>query len=144
MTWILTHTGKRFDPLAPRAADIDHRDIAHALANLCRFNGHCTSFYSVADHSVGVAELVDPEWQMDGLLHDATEAYIGDITRPLKRGIDDLTGGVLTIIEREIHHCVAERFGISPTMPDQVKHADLDIRKVEKFWFIELLVGRAA
>ncbi len=87
--FIETFTGKRFRPLAPVAADIDIRDIAHALSQQCRFSGHTIAPYSVAEHSVRVCRLLH-EWgcsrmvQMWGLLHDASEAYLVDIPSPLK------------------------------------------------------------
>ena len=85
MNWILTQTGKRFDLFEPDADMIDPRDIAHSLAHLCRFNGHTREFYSVAQHSCLVADLVPTEHKLAALLHDATEAYIGDMVRPLKQ-----------------------------------------------------------
>lgn len=92
MNWILTSTGKRFDLLEPDADMIDPWDICHSLAHLCRFNGHTREFYSVAQHSCIVAELVPEEHKLAALLHDATEAYLGDITRPLKQWMPDYRG----------------------------------------------------
>lgn len=82
--WIMTHTGKKFRPFSPRIEDIDIEDIAHALSNLCRFNGHTSKFYSVAEHSILVSELCPDELKLKGLLHDAAEAYLGDVPSPLK------------------------------------------------------------
>lgn len=87
--WVELHSGKRFYPLDPRPEDVVLSDIIHALSNICRFNGHTREFYSVAEHSMllhNAAALAEhPErvlvW---GLLHDAAEAYIGDMVRPLK------------------------------------------------------------
>jgi uncharacterized protein len=91
--WILTYTGKHFFPLEPNCEDIDILDIAHALSNICRFTGHCREFYSVAQHSVMVAELLwnqhlDYEMALAGLLHDASEAYLIDVARPVKHSPD--------------------------------------------------------
>ena len=83
--WIQTFTGRKFWPLDPRPEDIDVRDIAHALAHLCRFTGHSKTFYSVAQHCVIASEIVSPEAALPALLHDAAEAYMGDIARPWKR-----------------------------------------------------------
>lgn len=87
--WMQTYTGKRFDPLNPDPTLIDIEDIAHALSNICRFGGHSSRFYSVAEHSVLVGEALwnlhhDADLALAGLLHDAAEAYLGDVPRPLK------------------------------------------------------------
>ena len=82
--WAQTFTGKQFWPLDPKAEEVDLRDIAHALASQCRFNGHSIKFYSVAQHSVLVSEIVDASQVLAALLHDASEAYVGDIVKPLK------------------------------------------------------------
>src|ERR1035437_4145795 len=86
--WIQTYTGKKFHPLAARAEDVDVRDIAHALALKCRFNGHCRYFYSVAEHSVRVSRVLEKlgdKEAMWGLMHDAGEAYLADLGGPIKR-----------------------------------------------------------
>lgn len=89
MTWIMTHTGVKFTPLEPKVSDVCLEDIAHALSNMCRFNGHCKKFYSVAQHSVLVAEYLIDELEdtpivLCGLFHDAAEAYLPDLCRPIK------------------------------------------------------------
>lgn len=124
MSWIVTYTGRRFDLLAPRAEDVDMRDIAHALANLCRFNGHCRRHYSVAQHSVLVSHLVPEEYALFGLLHDAGEAYVGDVLSPLKAVIPEFG-----VIEARVMAAIAERFALpwpfeSPAKC-AIKHADL-------------------
>lgn len=83
-TWITTFSGRRFYPLNPVLEDIQLVDIAHALSLICRYNGHCTTFYSVAEHSVRVSELLAYEEALWGLLHDAPEAYICDVVSPIK------------------------------------------------------------
>lgn len=83
--WIQTYSGRRFWPLDPRPGEVDILDISHALANTCRFTGHCKQFYSVAQHSVLASRIVNPEAALAALLHDAAEAYMGDIARPWKR-----------------------------------------------------------
>lgn len=87
--WIDTYTGKRIDLRAFKASDMCIEDIAHSLSMQCRFNGHCVRFYSVAEHSVRASEIVqangnNTETQLSALLHDAAEAYYGDIIRPMK------------------------------------------------------------
>lgn len=82
--WIQTFTGKKIDLLEPSPDDICKEDIAHALSQICRFCGHCDEFYSVAQHSVLVKRIAPPEFAIEALLHDAHEAYLGDVTRPLK------------------------------------------------------------
>lgn len=88
MTFIQTYTGRRFYPLDPNPDDVCIEDIAHALAMICRFNGHVREFYSVAEHSVHVSHLVPPEYALAGLLHDAAEAYIADVSRPVKHAAE--------------------------------------------------------
>lgn len=93
--WIETFTGKRVDPFHLTEEDIDINDIAHSLALQCRFVGHCLVFYSVAEHCILVADVVssmmpdvEPEAYgktcLTALLHDAAEAYIGDMSRAFK------------------------------------------------------------
>lgn len=85
--WFQTYTGKAWWPMGPRPEDVDVRDVAHALAFQCRFNGHTRGFYSIAQHSVlvsGGIERENPEFALVALLHDAAEAYLGDMVRPLK------------------------------------------------------------
>lgn len=90
--WIQTFTGRKFWPLEPRAEDVCIEDIAHALSMKCRFTGHCREFYSVAQHSVLVSEVVaamggDADLQLCGLMHDSAEAYLPDVASPIKSRI---------------------------------------------------------
>ncbi len=101
-------------------------DIAHALANTCRYGGHCHEFYSVAQHSVLVARALPQEFQLWGLLHDASEAYVADVPRPLKLFLPnyrELEDGVMA--------AVVERFGLSVDMPAEVKRIDNAILATE-------------
>ena len=132
MTWVQTFSGKRFDLLNPRIEDVCIEDIAHALANICRFNGHCREFYSVGQHSVHCADIVSEPYKIDALLHDAGEAYYGDITRPQKIVYRDMTL-VLTrcgewsgfdSFTRCIDKEIAAALHLSDPMPDLVYHAD--------------------
>jgi uncharacterized protein len=119
MQWIQTHSGKQFFPLEPRIGDIDIQDIAHALSLNCRFNGHCLTFYSVAEHSVRVSRALPTDLARWGLLHDAAEAYLTDLPRPVKHQMPEFS-----VIEDRLLKVIAERFGLSWPMPDAVKYAD--------------------
>ena len=83
--WITTYSGKKMHYLEPKADEICIEDIAHALALTCRFGGHCKKFYSVAEHSIRVAEVVEDRFKLRALLHDAHEAYLHDVPRPIKQ-----------------------------------------------------------
>lgn len=83
-TWMWTYSGKHLHPLAPVADEIELIDIAHGLSLQNRYGGHTTKPYSVAEHSVIVSFYVDPRFAREALLHDAAEAYIGDLIRPIK------------------------------------------------------------
>jgi uncharacterized protein len=80
-----TYTGLAFWPLDPRPDEIRLVDIAHALSKLCRYGGQCLSFYSVAEHSLLVASKAPDHLKLVALMHDASEAYLLDIPRPIKR-----------------------------------------------------------
>lgn len=91
---ILTYSKIEFRPLEPVSEDIRIEDIAHSLSMLCRANGHYGDFYSVGAHCLNcydeaVARRESPRVRMACLLHDATEAYISDVTRPVKRYLKD-------------------------------------------------------
>lgn len=112
----------------PKVADIDIGDIAHALSHICRYTGHCREFYSVAQHSVLVSRCLPPHLALWGLLHDAAEAYIGDVSKPLKLVIEDSYGP----IEERMEAVIAERFGLTTPIPAEVKEADLRMLVTEK------------
>lgn len=125
--WIQTYTGKRFFILDPRAEDFDIRDVAHALAMKCRYNGHCDKFYSVAQHCVHVADECEkrypnrPSMARWGLMHDLAEAYLPDIPRPIKH----MGVGILAKAETLIMACAATVFQLYPSVePKEVKAVD--------------------
>lgn len=120
MTWILTHSGRQFDLVAPTAAMISPHDIAHALANLCRFNGHTREHYSVAQHSLIVCDLVPKKDQLAALIHDAAEAYLGDMTSPLKALMPAYREA-----EQRVWLAICERFNIPQVLPESVIRADV-------------------
>ncbi len=124
--FIQTFLGK-FVLSTPVSSDINIMDIAHSLSLQCRFTGHCKRFYSVAEHSVRVANLVEPSLRKQALLHDATEAYIGDISRPLKKMLPEIKS-----IERSIQIHISREFGIPVEMHDAVKYADDTLLATEK------------
>lgn len=117
--WFITFTGRQFFPLDPRPEDICIEDIAHSLANICRFGGHCREFYSVAQHSVHVSFLVPQIFSLVGLMHDAAEAYVGDMVRPLKRFMPEFKS-----VERSVWLAIAERFSLPREMDPIVKLFD--------------------
>ena len=110
MSTIQTYSGLAFDLLAPKPECVRIGDIAHSLSLLCRFNGHIRAFYSVAEHSITVSGLCSEDAKVYGLLHDAAEAYIGDLTRPLKR----ILGARIAEIENGVHSAVLCAFGVPP------------------------------
>jgi hypothetical protein len=119
--WIQTAIGGQFWPIDPRPDEVEVEDIAHALSLLCRFGGHCLRFYSVAEHSVLLARAAKPEHRLWALLHDASEAYLVDVPRPIKRFL-----GGYSEAEDKIMRAVCQRFGMPDQMPAEVK--DLDTR----------------
>ena len=155
--WTQTYTGKKFFPLKPSTDDVSIIDIARALSMQCRFNGHVKRFYSVAEHSVLVSRIVEADYDvmargkhpyegedyrranlcLAALLHDGSEAYLGDMVRPLKvlpelaqfRAIDN---DVQVVIDGTFLDFVPD-WG-----RDLIKQADNDILGSEAEW---LLVG---
>ncbi|HAV79570.1 MAG TPA: hypothetical protein DCX55_02475, partial [Erythrobacter sp.] len=119
-------SGKRFDLLDPSGSDFDIDDVAHGLAHVCRYAGQCRKFYSVAEHSILVSETV-ADFAYEALLHDAAEAFIGDITRPLKQLLPDYKA-----IEADIEEAINERFGLSKAAKPVIKEADLRVLAAEQ------------
>jgi len=111
--FIQTCTGKRFDLLDSDPESICIEDIAHSLSHQSRFTGHCKWFYSVALHSILVCEKAEPQDKLYALLHDAAEAYIGDISTPLKNILhDDTEEDYLWCLEISIMDRILGRFNI--------------------------------
>jgi len=138
--WLQTYTGRKIDLINPTSEMVDIEDIAHSLSMICRFNGHCRDFYSVAEHSVMVESNGSEIWMSHEserpsdqismrlhpprelmleslclLLHDAAEAYIGDLTTPLKRGLDSIGAAGFSPIgelERRWLMAIGQAFGL--------------------------------
>lgn len=111
MSLISTYTGKVIDVLNSKAEDIDIKDIAHHLSLLCRFTGACNEFYSVAQHSVLVMHLVPNAIKLEALLHDAAEAYVGDLSAPVKGALREGWGfSDFDVIEGKFKHAIAKKF----------------------------------
>lgn len=121
MSSIRTFTGNTFDYANPSVLSISIEDIAHSLSHICRFSGHVKRFYSVAEHSVRVAELCSKENKLWALLHDASEAYCSDLPRPFKRmiGMEPYR-----TYEKRTMGIICERFGLPKEEPAEVKEAD--------------------
>jgi len=123
---MLTAGGRQFWPLDPRASEVDIDDIATALSHQGRYNGHTRHFYSVAQHSAEMARWFmakrDAPMAREALLHDAAEAYVGDVIRPLKPFLPGFAG-----IEHGVEKAVRQRFGLAETLPEAVKQADTRI-----------------
>lgn len=128
--WIETYTGRKFHLLDPQPDEIDIKDIAHALSNQCRYAGHTRTFYSVAEHSYHVSLLVSPKHALEALLHDASEAYLSDLSRPVKY----LTpiGAPYLEVEERIMSVIAAKFNFDLPMAKEVKDADNLMLLVEK------------
>ena len=126
-TCIHTFSGIAFDLLNPQPEMILLEDIVHSLALINRFNGAAIFPYSVAQHSLYVASLLPPELKLHGLLHDAAEAYVGDMVSPLKKIMSEYKE-----VEARISRVVADVFGLSYPEPLEVKKADLAVLAAER------------
>lgn len=121
--YIQTYTGKKFYFLNPDIDAIDIRDIAKALGKTCRFGGMCDPFYSVAEHLYHISYMVPNHHIKEAFMHDASEAYVGDIPKPLKR----ILAPLIDPIEDHILEVVYAKYGISYPLPPSVKLADLQM-----------------
>lgn len=124
---ISTNSGRFFDYLNPTGYVFEIYEIAHALSHICRYGGHSNSFYSVAEHSVHVSRLVPPELALCGLLHDASEAFVGDMPSPLKALCKEYR-----LIEDAVQKALAEQFGLQYPFPAAVHRADKMMYKSER------------
>lgn len=120
--WVQTYTGKQFFPLNPDVNSICIEDIANSLGKICRFNGHTTRFYSVAEHCLHISFCASKENALWGLLHDATEAYLIDMPRPLRPVLNGYKQ-----IEERLCRCIATKFNLSWPIPEEIKKLDTQI-----------------
>lgn len=144
--WILTHSGIEFHLNDPKPGLVQLGDIAHNLARIRRFNGATSANCSVALHSVIISHLVPQRYKVGAFLHDAAEAYIGDIIGPVKW----MLGEPIKRIENKILEVIFDRFNVSPVYMSSstIKHADLSCLRYERDNFMpscdrgwEILVG---
>lgn len=115
----VSHT--RVDLLNPTEDMIEIGDIAKGLSLICRFGGQIPRFYSVAQHSVLVQALCPPNLKLEGLLHDASEAYLGDVIKPLK----SLLGATYKGIEFNFETLIFQKFGLDVSKLREIKKYDL-------------------
>jgi 5'-deoxynucleotidase YfbR-like HD superfamily hydrolase len=126
-TMMQTFTGKAIDLANFREDDVRLADIAHALSLINRFTGHTTAPYSVAQHSVLVSKIVEQQHALWGLMHDASEAYLGDVSTPLKMMLPNYRE-----LEDHVQRTIATKFGMRWPVPHEVKEADLRALLAEK------------
>lgn len=127
MSYISTFTGKHFDFINISADDICIKDIAQGLSNECRFAGQIDQFYSVAQHSVYVSQIVPQEYALEALLHDASEAYCKDLPSPLKALLPEYKA-----IEKKVQKVICYKWDIPRAISDVVHYADLTVLATER------------
>lgn len=134
--FITTASGRRWYLLDPRPGDVHFRDIASHLAKICRFVGATDPFYSVAQHSLIVAAQLPPGLRAYGLLHDAHEAYLADISSPFKAALRALGGGealaaIVSRADAAIHEAAGLQWPLPPEVAEAVHQADLRVFATE-------------
>lgn len=127
--WVPTYSGKRFYPLEPRIAAIRIEDIAHALSLTCRYAGQVKFHYSVGHHSLLVSKMVPHEIALEALMHDASEAYLSDISRDVKMLMPEYKEW-----ENRLEAAIAMRFGLHYPWHPSIKEADTAILAREGAW----------
>lgn len=129
---ILTFTGKYFNFLNPTFDMIDIEDISRGLSKTCRFNGQCNQYYSVAQHSVIASFHVPQQYQFQTLMHDASEAYLGDVVTTLKQLLLDYQK-----IEANVESVIFRKYGLPEELNPFVKRIDYKMFEIE---FDELMI----
>jgi hypothetical protein len=123
---ITLRSGAEFDLLDPWGSDFTLHDVAHGLAHICRYSGQCRGFYSVAEHSILVSEVATG-CELQALMHDTAEAFLGDVTRPLKQLLPEYKK-----IEANVEAAIFARFGIERSASSEVEAADLRVLAAEQ------------
>jgi hypothetical protein len=130
--YIELQSGKNFYFLEPKESDFEIEDIAHALSLTCRFTGQCSRFYSVAEHSLRVSQLLHGTGlELDGLLHDAGEAYLPDVASPIKQYLPDYIK-----MEDRITATIFKKFGLEFPFHPAVKHCDRVMLSTEAHYLL--------
>lgn len=129
---IRTFTGLDIDILNPTPEMINIEDIAHSLACTPRFGGHLPEPYSVAQHSISCMRLVPDEFKLEALLHDASEAYLGDMPRPIKIMMPDYQR-----MEKKLQSVISDKYKVSFPMSEEVKKVDNEMLILE--WKVLML-----
>jgi 5'-deoxynucleotidase YfbR-like HD superfamily hydrolase len=138
--YIITYSHTKFYPVKPVKEDIHIEDIAHALSLMTRANGHFRCFYSVAQHSLNcyreaIGRGCSERIQLGCLLHDASESYISDITRPVKLHLPDYVA-----IEENLQNMIYDRFGLGDLSAEELRVMD-EIDDVLLYYEFEALMG---
>lgn len=123
---IRTYTGIYMNVFDPKPEMICIEDIAHSLSQQCRFGGHLPGFYSVAQHSILTVNLVEVKYKLAALLHDASEAYLLDIPKPIKGRLKNYKE-----LENKLMCLIADKFGFEYPLPEQIKRADKIMLELE-------------
>ena len=130
--YMLTASGKHFNLLDPKPEQVDHNDIFASISKLCRFTWHCSEIYTVGQHSLLVMSLVPDEFRFEALMHDAAEAYTGDVGTPMKVAL----GPAFRELEHRIEAVVREKYDLPAKLSPEGKHADIIALGLEKRWLM--------
>jgi 5'-deoxynucleotidase YfbR-like HD superfamily hydrolase len=131
--WITTYTGKQFSYTNLSPDNVDIEDIAHALSHISRFCGHLNHHYSVAQHCVILSEMVKKGYELEALLHDATEAYLSDIPSPAKILLPDFNA-----LEDKIwKEAISVKFNLANYISQEVHDKDKILLLFEMFSFFD-------
>ncbi len=127
VNWSQTYTGLAFDYDNMENHEFSPLDFSHSLALLCRYNGHCTRFYSVAEHLVRCSFVAPPEFAFEALMHDVSEAYLSDMPRPLKAMMPEYKA-----LEKRVEEAICRKYKLPFPMSPEVKEIDNRMLLTEK------------